>query len=410
MGSVVLAAALALTATGVGTSKAQASVIVKGDVVNGTQGAGPFAAELPVLLLLSAQDGSLAATGQTTTDTAGRFRFDQVDLLEGGTYTLGVEYAGVLYRTSLTAQGLEDEIQLTVYETTEDVSVVAVTRQVMVVSDVDEQGRQVAATELVRLVNRGDRTLLPAPLESGRMSFLRFSLPSQASELIVQSDLPPGEVISVGTGFALTSPVAPGDHAIEFSYLFPYSGDRVSYRQNLPQGAEIYQVLVPEHLPAVQVTGLESVALVDIQGSLYRTWEGRNIPPGGGPELELVHLPQPGLLARLENSFTNDTLWRNAIPVAAAAALAFLLLFGAFKAPRGAAAQGVPAPRDTIRDRSRASVQAIAELDERYQRGEVAEDRYQRTRQGLKSQVLETSLASQQDVAGPSAASGRDNC
>ncbi len=237
LGAVVLAAAIALAATGVGSSRAQESITVKGDVVNGTQGAGPFVAELPVLLLLSAQDGSLAATGQTTTDPAGRFRFAQVDLLEGGTYTLGVEYAGVLYRTILTARDLERELHLTVYETTEDLSVVAVTRQLMVVADVDEEGRQVAATELVRLVNRGDRTLLPAPLESGRMSFLRFSLPSQASELSVQSDLPPGEVISVGTGFALTSPVAPGDHAIEFSYLFPYSGDRVSYRQNLPQGA-----------------------------------------------------------------------------------------------------------------------------------------------------------------------------
>ena len=345
LGTAVLAVALALAATGVGTGKAQEFITVKGDVVNGTQGAGPLAAELPVLLLVSAQDGSLAATGQTTTDADGRFRFDQVDRLEGGTYTLGVEYAGVLYRTSLTAQELDGELRLTVYETTEDVSVVAVTRQLMVLSDVDKEGRRVAATELVRLVNRSDRTLLPAPLGSGRMSFLRFSLPSEASELIVQSDLPPGDIISVGTGFAIISPVVPGDHAIEFSYLFPYSGDRVSFLQNLLQGAEIYQVLVPEHLPMVQVTGLEPVALVNIQGSVYRAWEGRNFPPGGGPALELVHLTQPGLLARLEIFFTDETLWRNVIPIAVVAALAFLLLFGAFKAPRGADARGGPGAR-----------------------------------------------------------------
>ena len=409
-GLVVLAAALALGAAGAGPSRAQESVTVKGDVLNGTEGAGPFEAELPVLLLLSAQDGGLAATGQTATDAAGRFRFDQVDLLEGGTYTLGVEYAGVLYRTSLTARDLEKELHLTVYETTEDVSVVAVTRQVMVVADVDKEGRQVAATEFVRLVNRGDRTLLPAPLGSGRMSFLRFSLPSQASELNVRSDLPPGEVISVGSGFALTAPVAPGDHAIEFSYLIPYSGDRVSYRQNLLQGAEIYQVLVPKHLPAVQVTGLDPVALVNIEGSIYRAWEGRNFPPGQGPELELVHLPQPGLLARLEDNLTNDTLWRKVIPIGAGAALAFLLIFGAFKAPRGAAAQGDPAQRDSIRDGSSTLVQAIAELDERYQRGEMAEDRYQRTRQGLTSQVLEPSRALQQDVDELPDTSNQDDC
>ena len=410
LGLVVLAAALALAGTGLGTSEAQEHVIVKGDVVNGTLGAEPFAVELPVLLLLSARDGSLAATGQTTTDVGGRFSFDQVELLEGGTYTLGVEYAGVLYRTSLTAQDLDEELHLTVYETTEDVSVVSVTRQVMVVADIDEEGRQVAATEFVHLVNRGDRTLLPAPLGSGRMGFLRFSLPSQSSELSVQSDLPPGEVISVGTGFAITSTVAPGGHAIEFSYLFPYSGDRVSYRQNLPQGAEIYQVLVPEHLPSVQATGLDPVALVNIQGSVYRAWEGRNFPPGLGPELELVDLPQPGLPARLANTLANETLWRNAIPIAAGAALAFLLLFGAFKVPRGAAAQGDPAPGDSMRDGSSALVQAIAEHDEGNQRDKVAEDQYQGMRQGLQSRVSDPSEPFQQNIDEPSATANQGDC
>ena len=410
LGSVVLAVVLTLVVPGVGTGEAQESVRINGDVVNGTRGAGPFAAALPVLLLLTAEDGSLATTGQTTTDAAGRFRFDQVDLLEEGTYTLGVEYAGVLYRTSLTAQDLEEVLHLSVYETTEDVSVVAVTRQLMVLSDVDKESRQVAATELVQLVNRSDRTLLPAPLGSGRMSFLRFSLPSQASELIVRSDLPPGDVISVGTGFALISPVAPGEHSVEFSYLFPYKGDRVTFTQNLLQGAEIYQVLVPEDLPAVQVTGLESVAAVEIQGSVYRAWEGRNFPPGEGPSLELVYLPQSGLIARLENSLTDDTLWRNAIPIAAGAALALLLLFGVFKAPRGSAGQEDPAPRNSTRDESSALVQAIAELDDKYQRGDVAEDRYRMERQGLKSRFMEHSQASSQDIGEPSATGNRDGC
>ena len=415
---VALAAVPALMAMGVGTSNAQESITVQGEVINGTGGAGPFEAGLPVLLLLSAEGGGLAATGQTTTDAAGRFRFDPVDLLEKGTYSLGVEYAGVLYRTSLTAQDAAKELQLTVYETTEDVSVVAVTRQVMVLSDVDKDSRQVAATELVRLVNRSDRTLLPAPLESGRMSFLRFSLPSQASELIVQSDLPPGDIISVGTGFALTSPVFPGDHAVEFSYLFPYNGDRVSYRQNLLQGAEIYQVLVPERLPGIQVTGLEPIALVNIQGSVFRAWEGRNFPRGEGPAIELVHLAQPGLLTRVENSFTNSTLWRNVIPIAAAAALAFLLFLGAFRTPRGSSTQVAPASsdairdpiRDPIRDGGSALVQAIAALDEKYQRGEVAEDRYQRARQSLKSRGLESSQALLWEVDDPLATGNQDGC
>ena len=410
LGSAVLARALVLWAMGSGISFAQSSVTITGDVVNGTQGAEPLAAELPVLLLVTDRDGNLAATGQTTTDAAGRFRFDQVDLLEGATYTVGVEYAGVLYRTTLAATDLGQDLNITVYETTEDVSVVSVTRQVMVLANVDKDGRQVTVTELVRLVNRSDRTLLPAPLGSGRMSFLRFSLPSESSELIVQSDLPPGEIISVGTGFALTSPVAPGEHAVEFSYLFPYNGDRVSFSQNLLQGAEIYQVLVPERLPTVQVTGLEPIPVVNIQGSVYRAWEGRDFLPGEGPEIELVHLPQPGLLARLKNSLTNGALWRKAIPAAAAASLALLLLFGAIKAPRGTAAQEGQAPRGPLPDVSSELVQAIARLDEQYRRGELAEDQYRRTRQGLKSRVLAPYQAIQPEAKGSAAAGGPGGC
>lgn len=405
---VVLAAALGLASSGVGVSKAQESITLMGGVVNGTQGAGPVAAGLPVLLLLSAEDGSLSATGQTTTDAAGRFRFEQVERLEGGTYTLGVEYAGVLYRISLTSQEVEKELHLTVFETTADVSAVAVTRQVMVVADVDKGSREVAATEIVRLVNRGDRTLLPDPLAGGPMSLLRFSLPIQSSGLIVQSDLPPGEVISVGTGFALTSPVAPGAHVIEFSYLFPYSGDQVSYRQNLPQGAEIYQVLVPERLPEVQVTGLELIAPVDIQGSVFRAWEGRNFSPGQGPALELNNLPQPGMLVRLRNSLTDGTFWRGAIPLAAAAALALLLLIGVMKVSRRPAGQVSIASRNSISEESVALVQEIAELDERYQRGEVDEDRYQAVRQILKSRVLEPSRTYPAGSDEPAASSDPD--
>ena len=45
-----------------------------------------------------------------------------------------------------------------------------------------------------------------------------------------------------------------------------------------------------------------------------------------------------------------------------------------------------------------------------WQRGEVDEDRYQRTRQGLKSRVLEPSQAPQREADEPSATSNQDGC
>ena len=121
---------------------------------------------------------------------------------------------------------------------------------------------------------------------------------------------------------------------MDFSFRFPYRGDSVSYRQSLPQGAEVYQVLVPQRLTGVTVAPLRSISPVNINTSLYRAWEGRDFEPGQGIVLQLTNLPQPSLGARLEKSITDGTFWKITIPSAFGAILASLLLFGALRSPR----------------------------------------------------------------------------
>ena len=215
VGYVVLAAALAATLAirAPGSASAQETVNVSGVVLNGTGGGG-VPTGVTVLMLVSGQDGGLVFTGQTVTDGRGRFRFDQAPLLPGGSYSLSADFQSVFYNAVLGPEDLSEDVQLTVYETTQDVSLVKVTRQVLVIAEVDGKERKVAAIEFVRLSNSGDRTLLPDLANVQRLGFLRFSLPPLAEELNVQSDLPGGEIISIGTGFALTSPVVPGEHSV----------------------------------------------------------------------------------------------------------------------------------------------------------------------------------------------------
>jgi len=194
---------------------------------------------------------------------------------------------------------------------------------------VDAKHGQIGAVELVQLRNTGQRTLVPDLANPVRVSFLRFSLPPQATALDVQSDLPGGQVISIGTGFAITAPVLPGEHSLSFSYRFPYQSDAVSYRQSFLQGAPLYQVLVPERLAQVQVGPLPAVTAVNIGGSVYRVWEALSIPPGQGLTLELRNLPRPSLLDRIEKSVSDGSFWRASIPGFLGAALALLLLYGA---------------------------------------------------------------------------------
>lgn len=396
----VLAAALAaiLAARAPGPASAQETVTVSGSVLNGT-GGGAVPSGVTVLMLVSGQDGGLVSTGQTVTDGRGRFQFNQAPLLPAGSYSFSADFQRVFYNAVLGPEDLSEDVQLTVYETTQDVSQVRVTRQVLVIADVDEKGREVAAIEFVRLSNAGDRTLLPDLANVQRLSFLRFSLPPLAEELNVQSDLPGGEIISIGTGFALTSPVLPGDHSVEFSYRFPYRGNGVSLRQSLLQGADVYQVLVPERFGQVVVLPLAPMPPVNIQGTTYRAWGGSGFGPGQGIDLELTGLPQPSLGARLESSFTGGAFWMVAIPSVFGALLAFLLLFGGLRPSRGpsrelapgAGAHDVEDPAFIGGERAQRElmVRAVAELDERFQRGEVPEAEYRLERDGLKSLILE---------------------
>ena len=393
------AGVLALTAVGFGSAAAQETISIRGSVVNGTAG-GELGDPLQVLLLVTDADGGLLSTGQTLVDADGGFVLGDVPKTADGAYALRVNFNGVPYERSLVLQEALDEVVLTVYEATQDASNVRVTRQIMVIAGVDAGNREVAAIEFVQLTNSGDRTLLPDLANPATLSFLRFALPPLATELSVRSNLPGGDIVSVGTGFAITSPVMPGDHNVEFSFQFPYEGNRVSYRQSLPQGADIYQVLLPMGLEQVRVRPLRPAPPVNIEGSEFLVWEERGIERGQGIALELANLPQPGLASRLWDAVTGEVFWQVAIPSAAGAALAALLLLGIMRAsrpaplpvsPRNDETDGNSAQRDTL-------VQEVASLDEEFQNGTLAEDEYRRQRDALLSRLR--GITGQADDAG----------
>tara|TARA_B110000196_G_scaffold315037_1_gene324039 strand:+ start:68 stop:1261 length:1194 start_codon:yes stop_codon:yes gene_type:complete len=371
---------------------AQEATTVRGQVINGTADA-EIPEALSVLMLITGADGRLAGTGQANADSDGDFVFENVQVEDGSTYTVSVDHLGVFYGTSLTHDNLAEELTLTVYETTRDASVIHVERQVMVIAAVDKDNQSVSAIEFVRLVNPSDRTLLPDLTNLEQISFLRFALPPNPAELNVQSDLPGGDIVSIGTGFALTSPVVPGAHSIDFSYVFPYEEDTVSYRQSLVQGAGIFQVLMPETFPDMAVSNLTSVDPVNIQDTSYRAYEVRDLPQGQGLQVEITGLPLPGALTRFSNTITGGRFWQIAIPSALGVTLAFILLWGLIRGYRpnsGVDGQSMASAALDPAERA-AVVRAVAALDLQYQEGHIPESDYRAQRQGLLNRILSSS-------------------
>lgn len=380
---------------------AQETVDVHGQVVNGTEGA-ELPDDLSVLMLITSGAGMLTGTGQTEPDAQGRFVFEDIQVDPGGSYTVSVDHLGIFYGTSFGVDGISDDVLLTVYETTGDASIITVERQVMVIAAVDRGDQLVSAIEFVQVVNPTDRTLAPDLTNLAQISFLRFALPPNPSELTVNSDLPAGDIVSIGTGFALTSPVVPGTHSIDFSYSFPFEGETLSYRQSLVQGAGTFQVWVPEVIQGVEVRGLASIDPVNVQGTSYRAYEGRDFPPGQGLQLEITGLPLPGAWARFKSTVKGGHFWQVAIPGALGATLGAMLLWGMIRGYGPSPAVGVPSTAPpTLTPAERAVVvRSVAALDQRFQEGDLPEMEYRAERTALLASVLDPGISEGEQRSG----------
>ena len=377
------------------------TISVTGQAVNGTDG-GETPASLPITLHAIDQVAGSVATYNATTDAGGGFTFNSVVPLAGGSYALVMDYADMRYSELLETADLADTVQLTVYEITRDISVIRVERQAMIIADIDETDREIRALEVLSINNTSDRTLLPELTNitnPADINFLRFSLPLDAADLSVQASLPGGDIVPMGTGFAVTAPVQPGAHEITYAYKFPYEGDSVSFNQRLIQGAEQYQVLAPVALAQIQVSPLEVKPRVDIGGATYVVWEANEIPPRRGVALRISQLPQPSLLAQLGQALTGVGLWLTVIPVLLAIALGALLCWAWFRGARVVAAG--PAVADSEQTRRQSLVQAVALLDARFERGEMAEEEYRPRRADLMAQLRRLTPATGGGEAAP---------
>ena len=115
------------------------------------------------------------------------------------------------------------EVDIVVHDrafTPEDISIIDYS---IMIPHLSPESDVISILGLISFENIGNKTFyadLSDPNLSG-LNLLRFSLPENFENLSVDSDLPPGNVMQIPTGFALSNPVPPGQHQILFSYSMP---------------------------------------------------------------------------------------------------------------------------------------------------------------------------------------------
>ncbi len=378
------------------------NVTIVGNVVNGTSGEGP-PSDLPITLHIIT-DSSVAEVMSDVTDPDGQFRFEDVPVSQEATYAVTASYKDVLYSGRLDIEAPESNGVLTVFETTGSIDIVEVSSDVLLVRRNGDDKSSIAAFEVVSVKNNGDRTLVPDLSGTAVMSFMRFSLPEGADSLDVGSDLLGGDVITVGTGFALTASVTPGEHQVTYSYRIPYNGSDTEFPRSFPMGAEIFRLLVERDLGQLKNPGpLTRGEPVDIGGMTYEVWEANALDGGARLNLTLSDLPQHSMIRRFGDALNDGPYLKIGIPAAVVATLAGLLAYALVFRRSSMAPAAMPAGVPTgvtLTDASDSGrqklVEAIAELDEMVREGELPEDEHKRRRQELKTRILRIDMASHQ--------------
>ncbi|MBI2855629.1 MAG: hypothetical protein HYX93_02145 [Chloroflexi bacterium] len=364
------------SATGHGT------IVIEGRVVNGTEGA-----DVPHDLTISLdvlQAGQRVEGMETVTDAGGRFTFGEVRSEEDFLYIISTEYAGAPYMVQGALSVLQEPVELAVYESTGSTETLHVRGHTLVVNAADSRDRVMNSLELVTLENSGDRTFVPDIARDGPMSLLRFSLPDGATALDVQSSLSGGQLIQVDVGFAISAPVPPGSHEIIYAYRSPYDGGKKSFSHSFPFGADTFRVLVLDGVGKARGPGLELMEPLVLGERGYQRLEAHDLGAGTALTVELFGLPRPSLWQRWTDIVSGKGFARVVIPATFGLALLALMSYVLTRQNRTTVAYQGALPSGQRSE----LLEAMAQMDDRFQRGELEEEDYIRERQALKERLL----------------------
>lgn len=367
------------------TLSAQENLTLTGQVVIQTEGAS-ISPGLKISFHMLDQNSGQFITLETTTNEMGDFQFNDVSIFKNGTYLVTTDYSGTRYSTTIDPSSLSEKIKLSVYETTQDISIIRIKNHSLVLVNVDPKKQLATAATFISLTNDTNHTLLP-DLETvgpGQFSFLRFSLPHNAENLDVQSSLVGGQIIPTGNGFAITAPIVPGAHNISFSYEFGYDGTDLAYKHGLLQGADLFQVLVPQSLNQITVELIESTTSPSISNESYLIWETKNLTPGHGVTVVLSNLPQRSLIDRIVAVSANPNTWLIGIPTGLGTLLVVLLLWSVLLRLR----RPKPNLATNSSDDRNGLISKIALLDNQHSQGTIEQTTYLDTRSRLIEQVI----------------------
>jgi len=348
---------------------------LSGQIVNGTS---PTDETIYEIKLMATQNSSSELIDIEIINTNKNFDFKKVIVDEAFTYFLIVNHQDI--PTIVFVEDIEnpENINITVYDrvfTPKDIDVIDYS---IMIPHISPDSDIISVLGLISFTNNSNSTYfadLTDPNTSG-LNLLRFSLPENFENLSVDSDLPPGNVMQIPTGFALSNPVPPGDHQILYSYSMPRNTGSIKYNIRLPFGSKKFKILVPEKSKiSSEYNLLKDSTLVD--DKKYELLQGQDIKKGEVVVVDLINISKPGTLKKI-----TYFIEKNSVPFFVGSItgliLLLILIFSFLRSN---------SRRRNLELNSDMYIDKIIDLDERFEKNKINKEEYEILRENYKKNI-----------------------
>ncbi len=349
---------------------------ITGKVKNGSGGNLPK--EMEVTLI---QGGAEGEKGQwkTRIDKNGTFTFDGIPIEPETFFIAQTKYKDIEYTSRPISFGKtkSQDIELYIYETTPSTENIEVATEHLIMQPGDGF---IHITDVIAFINKGNRTVIgDREISQGKKEVIRIPLPEGSRNVAVAEGLMECCAIISQSDIIDTMPFAPGIRQVAITYQLPYSLTKANFSKPiLYNTGRVDLFILGENISAMSGS-LSKKGFVNIFGKKYLHLTGSDIKKGSSIQAEITGL-----------SISKSPLrW-----VAAGVVILFSLLVIFYFTKRGKIKEKYTAihPRATLSElemERRKLLNAIAELDDKFEEGKIDPEEYQRIRKDKKELLLE---------------------
>ncbi len=233
---------------------------------------------------------------RTVSGPDGSYTFKGQDLNQKGAYYSLVKYKGVDY-TSIPHRFKEDEsapvvLELKVFEPTEKDDNISVKMHHVLL---EKKGDIIGVKELMEVENRGNKAYVGwREAEPGKKETMHISLPEGAADVKFLQSSTGWSVVRVKDGFLNTLPIRPGISQLQFSYTLDTKGEDFKFLKTLNVKTEKFWIIYPEGTVQVTSDQLEVTAPMEEKEKKYYMLMGQDFPRGAQITANFTKVPGTG--------------------------------------------------------------------------------------------------------------------